>query len=173
MVLNNALRISCSKRKKNRASHSSMHPNARPHRVSVCLGFIAHSFRRWGVNRSGSLILWREAHIWKLSGWSAAHSALSKAAQSRTENKKARERKNKKRRAALSRLWSESELLFGLRLVKPCAEEDSVLTQAASLLVPPLHGSETRGINERVGKKKGHRGHKYTRLVSLRVLVSH
>lgn len=35
---------------------------------------------------------------------------------------------------ALTLLWFE--------VVKPCAEEDSVLTQASSLLGPPLHGSE-------------------------------
>lgn len=40
------------------------------------------------------------------------------------------------------------------------AEEDSVLTQASSLLGPPLRGSEARRINERVGKKEKEREHR-------------
>lgn len=58
-------------------------------------------------------------------------------------------------------IWVLTLLWF--EVVKPYAEEDGMLTQASSLLGPLLHGSETRRINERVGKRKRRSAHRQSR----------
>ncbi len=67
--------------------------------------------------------------------------ASSKPLKTRTSGETVDHKSQKGKSSPLIALiWALTLLWFGV--VKPCAEEDSVLTQASSLFGPPLHGSE-------------------------------